>query len=138
MRLPLRWKIAFAFTALSALMLAALYLYLHAVTMQSITATTEQGLLVTARVMTRQLPHPPWAPSSTLQSLAKELDYTSQIRLTLIDPAGKVVADSREAPAGMENHANRLERLRALSQGSGVAVHMSRTHKKPLNYVALA
>ncbi|MEN6549881.1 MAG: PAS domain-containing protein, partial [Armatimonadia bacterium] len=138
MRLPLRWKIALAFTALSAFMLAALYLYLHAVTMQSITATTEQGLLVTARVMARQLPPPPWKPSSALQSLVKELDWTSQTRLTLIDPAGKVVADSREAPAGMENHANRLERLRALSQGWGVAVHMSRTLRMPMIYVALA
>ena len=138
MRLSFRWKIALAFTALSVLMLAAVYLYLHAAITRSTVATTEHGLLVTARVMARQLPHPPWASSSGLQSLVTELDQTSQIRLTLIDPTGTVVADSREAPASMESHANRLERLQALREGSGVAVHMSRTLKMPMIYVALA
>lgn len=137
MRLPLRWKITLAFAALSALMLAALYLYLHAVTTRSTIDTTEQGLLVTARVMARQLPRPPWAPSSALQNLVTELDQTSRARLTLIDPTGTVAADSRENPASMESHANRSERLQALTEGTGVAVHMSRTLNMPMIYVAL-
>jgi two-component system phosphate regulon sensor histidine kinase PhoR len=58
------------------------------------------------------------------------------IRVTLVDDNGKVLADSSEDPAKMENHRARPEIREALQAGSGRAVRRSPTLLRDLVYLA--
>jgi two-component system phosphate regulon sensor histidine kinase PhoR len=59
------------------------------------------------------------------------------MRVTLVDPAGRVVADSEADARTMENHLSRPEIREALSQGQGKATHFSTTLKVNMLYVAV-
>ena len=75
---------------------------------------------------------------ATLEALAKKLGNSTQTRFTVIDPKGKVLADSDEDPAKMENHLNRPEIRQALLEGTfGRNVRFSQTLRQDLMYVAL-
>ena len=69
-------------------------------------------------------------------------DITSQegqaagARATVIDPAGKVLADSEADPATMENHADRKEFVSALSGKVGMDERSSQALGVPFLYVA--
>ncbi|MDP2918882.1 MAG: response regulator [Dehalococcoidia bacterium] len=69
--------------------------------------------------------------------LAKKLGSDIQARITLIAPDGKVLGDSEENPAGMENHGNRPEVISALASGHGESTRFSITLNKQMLYVAL-
>jgi two-component system, OmpR family, phosphate regulon sensor histidine kinase PhoR len=69
-------------------------------------------------------------------------DITSQegqaagARATVIDPTGKVLADSEADPGAMENHAERREFVSALAGHLGVDERSSQTLHVPFLYVA--
>src|SRR6202167_2803557 len=69
-------------------------------------------------------------------------DITSQegqaagARATVIDPTGKVLADSEADPATMENHAHRKEFVAALAGEVGVEERNSQALGVPFVYVA--
>jgi len=42
------------------------------------------------------------------------------IRITIIDSSGRVLADSHEVAAEMDNHSNRPEFIQAVQQGLGI------------------
>jgi two-component system, OmpR family, phosphate regulon sensor histidine kinase PhoR len=69
-------------------------------------------------------------------------DITSQegqaagARATVIDPTGKVLADSEADPSTMENHAHRREFVSALGGEVGVEERKSQTLSIPFLYVA--
>jgi two-component system, OmpR family, phosphate regulon sensor histidine kinase PhoR len=57
-------------------------------------------------------------------------------RATVVDPTGKVLADSEADPSVMENHAERPEIIAALSGKVGVSERSSQTLGVPFLYVA--
>ncbi len=59
------------------------------------------------------------------------------IRVSLIDPQGKVLADSDEDPLNMDNHRSRPEIREALETGMGTAVRHSPTLGYDLVYLAV-
>jgi two-component system phosphate regulon sensor histidine kinase PhoR len=59
-----------------------------------------------------------------------------RMRLTIIAPSGKVLGDSHENPAVMEDHSNRPEIQEALRTGSGSSVRFSPTLGRQMMYVA--
>ena len=61
----------------------------------------------------------------------------SATRITIIDPAGKVLADSDEDPETMENHLNRPEIIEATQGKVGKSLRFSRTLQKRMLYVAI-
>lgn len=74
-----------------------------------------------------------------LDALLKRLGHDTGVRLTVILPAGKVVAESDEDPAHMEDHRNRPEIAEALRTGGfGQSVRRSPTLQEPFLYVAYA
>ncbi len=77
---------------------------------------------------------------NSLDSLCKRLGSNSQgrTRLTVITPMGKVLGDSHENPAVMEDHSGRREIQQALRTGSGSSVRFSPTLGKQMMYVAVA
>jgi len=58
-------------------------------------------------------------------------------RLTLMLTDGTVIADSREDPEGMDNHAGRPEIIQALREGLGTATRRSDTLNRRMMYLAL-
>ena len=73
-------------------------------------------------------------------ALADDLGRTSGARVTIIRPDGVVLGDSEVALGDvgrMDNHANRPEVQRALTEGEGTAEHMSATLHRPLLYAAV-
>lgn len=67
----------------------------------------------------------------------KQIARISGARVTLVDAAGKVFADSEKEIAGLENHLNRPEIQEARLRGSGRAIRYSQTLQVDMLYVAV-
>ncbi|MCA1962230.1 MAG: PAS domain-containing protein [Desulfomonile sp.] len=72
-----------------------------------------------------------------LDKLCKELGPAIATRITLILPSGKVIADSHEDPAQMEDHSIRPEFKDAIAGNVGVAQRYSFSVHQEMMYVAL-
>ncbi len=72
-----------------------------------------------------------------IQSFIKKFGMQSDIRITIIDSLGIVLADSEKDPAYMENHLTRIEIMKALEKGFGSSIRHSHTLNKDMLYVAL-
>lgn len=78
--------------------------------------------------------------SDALENLVKKLSEHTKMRITVIDPVGRVLADSRENPAGlssMDNHAKRPEIAAAMNHQMGTSIRHSMTLNTRMLYVAL-
>lgn len=72
-----------------------------------------------------------------VDEIVKRMGRTAATRITVILPSGKVVGDSDEDPATMDNHADRSEFIDALSGNRGTSIRHSRTLENDLMYVAV-
>jgi len=72
-----------------------------------------------------------------LDALAKRLGERTETRITIIRDDGRVVADTRELPALMDNHAGRPEVQTAMRGLVGMSVRYSRTLQQEMMYVAI-
>lgn len=75
--------------------------------------------------------------SLSIQNFVKRYDNLSGARITIIQLNGKVIADSRESAAEMDNHADRPEVKDALSSGIGYSQRYSFTLKEDFIYAAV-
>ena len=71
-----------------------------------------------------------------LQDITAQEAQAAGARATIIDPSGKVLADSETDPATMENHRNRKEFVAAFAGNIGVDERRSSTIGIPFLYVA--
>jgi two-component system, OmpR family, phosphate regulon sensor histidine kinase PhoR len=72
-----------------------------------------------------------------LELFSRAAGQRSATRLTVIAPDGKVLADSEEDPARMENHRDRPEVIAALAGKSIPSLRFSQTLQQKLMYVAI-
>src|SRR5271157_3572858 len=72
----------------------------------------------------------------SLADIAAQEGQAAGARATVIDPTGKVLADSEADPGTMENHAQRKEFVAALAGKLGMDERKSRTLDIPFLYVA--
>jgi two-component system phosphate regulon sensor histidine kinase PhoR len=72
-----------------------------------------------------------------LDGFVKNLGKHINTRITVIDPAGVVLADSEKNPREMEKHNLRTEIMQALQSGVGTSVRFSSTVKEEMLYVAM-
>ena len=72
-----------------------------------------------------------------LEAFCREAGKKSMTRLTVIAPDGKVLADSDEEPARMENHKDRPEIVAALAGKIVPSLRFSQTLQQNLMYVAI-
>lgn len=71
-----------------------------------------------------------------LQRAATDVIDQDGLRITIIDPAGVVIADTMQAPAAMDNHLARPEVVRALADGVGTSVRYSTSVFDDMVYLA--
>jgi two-component system phosphate regulon sensor histidine kinase PhoR len=76
------------------------------------------------------------ADNNRLQEIVNRVKKTKQMRATVVDSAGKVLADSEEIAADMENHLERPEIVQAREHASGLSERTSPTQEIPLLYYA--
>ncbi len=75
--------------------------------------------------------------SESLKSSNKKENTDSDIRrITIIDKKGDIIADSNADSRKMENHSDRVEFIKALSDGSGTDIRRSETTGVSLIYYA--
>lgn len=71
-----------------------------------------------------------------LQKSVQELKKRTNLRITIIDAMGQVIAESDKDIKSMENHANRYEIVHAKYDGYGKIIRHSNSVNKELLYVA--
>ena len=75
--------------------------------------------------------------NEAVQVICQDLGRASETRITVILPDGRVVGDTREDPAAMDNHADRPEVSAALAGRTGASQRYSATLGHRRMYVAL-
>jgi two-component system phosphate regulon sensor histidine kinase PhoR len=94
----------------------------------------EQSRLETAvRILSQTLPQDPYREA---QPWAVHYGHQTGCRITLINAAGKVLADNESDPRSMNDHSNRPEFKQAMQQGIGQSIRLSRTIGKDELYLA--
>jgi len=73
----------------------------------------------------------------SLDKFCKQIGQAGKVRITVILPSGKVVADSDENPGEMAPHNDRPEIIQALATGRGQLQRYSETLNKHMIYVAI-
>ena len=76
-------------------------------------------------------------PKEDIESKVKEVAGGLNLRVTLIDPAGRVISDSQADAKQMDNHINRPEIQQAKTEGRGKSSRFSATLQESMLYVAL-
>jgi len=127
------WKIGLIYLVMLLLVLTVLDIYVVWALKQEYFDTAFSQLESLSRLA---LSKPPESSASSDVAEWSRLLAQSGVRVTLIANDGKVLADSDENPARMENHRERPEIRTAFSAGSGRAVRYSATLKHDLVYIA--
>jgi len=73
----------------------------------------------------------------SVDSLCKDLGRKTATRITVILTSGRVIGDTEEDPAVMDNHAKRPEIMEALAGQKGISTRYSPTLGQKLMYAAL-
>lgn len=76
-------------------------------------------------------------PADSLEAVAQEYGKRLNLRITVIDPGGTVLADSVKDPTTLENHRDRLEIQQALAGKTGRSIRYSTTLRQQLLYIAI-
>ena len=79
----------------------------------------------------------PKTDSARMAQLCRDVTTLANTRMTVILPNGRVIADSDEDPARMDNHADRPEIAEALRGQIGRSTRYSDTLRRQLKYVAV-
>ena len=135
----IRWKIFFPFTLLiiSTMTISGLILsnYVRQVYIDDLEAkqVAEANLIGEAVVQSEGVNWEQLVLDAEARNWAKVLDA----RITVITPDGRVIGESDEDRASMDNHLNRPEIQLALSQGFGSSIRFSHTVGYEMMYTAV-
>lgn len=140
------WKLFAVYVALSLALATGLLYVVNSSQRLELKRQTEQRLFEAAVILsshardslagtvdedTRPQSHP------DLQKLVQRLTEQTELRITIINSAGLVVADSERSPVSMLDHANRPELVQAAKEGLGTATRQSPTLRVDMFYLAL-
>jgi two-component system phosphate regulon sensor histidine kinase PhoR len=95
--------------------------------------TLAERLLAEARAAGEALP---WTEGPPLDAICARLADELGVRLTVIDPGGRVLGESTRPSATLDNHADRVEVQGALTAGTARSIRPSATVRSDLLYVA--
>jgi len=141
-RRNLFWKLALTFIALLAGVLVAVNFFAERALYRVSERATFDKLATLARFSKLHSPDISSAitqgggSSASLKKWAAD-SGAEGVRVTVIRPDGKVLADTESDPASMENHAGRPEVQEALQSGEGRSVRHSVTIRRDLFYYAV-
>jgi two-component system phosphate regulon sensor histidine kinase PhoR len=132
-RARLFWKLGLTYLALLLGVLLAVDLYSSSVLRRDYIRSANDRL---ESLLNIALAHPPQLDDIPQVKLWTEWLGRGGERVTVIDSSGRVLADTAEDPARMENHADRPEYQQAMTTGAGGSVRFSNTVKTEFVYRA--
>jgi two-component system phosphate regulon sensor histidine kinase PhoR len=134
----LLWQLYPAYFLITVVALVVITLYLSQLLPEFYYDQVADDLQARARLIEGQiLPNLKAEDFQALDDAVKKLGESSSTRITIILPDGRVIADSDESPAVMENHGDRPEFIEALEKGIGRSLRFSNTLEKSMMYLAL-
>ncbi len=134
----LLWQIYPSYVLITLLSLLAVTFYTSKSLRKFYLNHVESDLEARARLVEKQVSKRPLlADQAYVDRLCKDLGKKSSTRITVILPPGKVIGDSEDDPASMENHAGRPEIKEALAGRVGRWTRPSPTLQKMMTYVAI-
>ncbi len=137
-RKPLLWQLFPSYLLITVVSLVAVTWYAGHAWRKFYLDETAADLKARARLVEHQLPGGALeAAGPGINEICKRLGRLTATRLTVIGPSGKVLGDSDEDPARMENHADRPEFQEAMRGRVGIRDRYSHTLKKSMLYVAI-
>ncbi len=136
-RKKLLWHIFPAFLTLTVFSLIAVSFYASRSVEKLIYLQVQSDLFARAVIAEKLFEPAMEQPYSYANEICQEISTGTDMRITVILPDGKVVADSFENPEKMDNHRTRPEVATALSGGKGISVRYSNTLGKQLMYVCI-
>ena len=128
-------KVFLSYLAVVILLFASFYLFSSAELRKREIAATRQRMAQEARFLATFLPVA--EAGATFDAVCRQLGASLGTRITVLDPSGKVLGDSAENSALMEDHSGRPEIVAALRAGEGSATRYSTTVHRDLLYHAL-
>ncbi|MGI9103124.1 MAG: ATP-binding protein [Terriglobales bacterium] len=134
MRKRIFFKLLGAFLAVIAVATLTLDLGIRGSWEQSLYAEIQTSLTQKARLFALSVEQE--RDRRSYQQIANEISERADARATVIEPGGRVLADTRANPAEMENHATRPEFIAALHGHMGSNIRTSHTVGIPFLYVA--
>jgi len=123
-------KIFSSYLIIVLLMIAIIDFFLTPKIRDIITKSIEDEMFGVARIITLM-------PVENITRNVPEIAKQSNMRLTLVDPSGRVISDSQADAEKMDNHLNRPEIQQAITTGSGKAARFSVTLQQSMLYIAL-
>jgi len=127
-------RIFLAYFIIAPLLLIILELYLSGTIKNNYISNLRDALTIQARLIADQAKA---AGSGNLDQFCREYKEKTGARITIIDSSGKVLGDSDEPSAVMENHLDRPEIREADLSDTGSSVRFSKTLQANLFYLAI-
>ena len=131
MKSRLFYKIFASYLVLVVLVIVVMEFYLTPKIHDTVTKGITERMIANGRIMALM-------PKGDMIREIRELASRSEGRVTIIDAAGKVMADSHSSEQRMDSHLNRSEIQEARIKGQGVSQRHSRTLQADMLYVAVA
>ncbi|MGA2330206.1 MAG: hypothetical protein ABSG75_00440 [Syntrophales bacterium] len=123
-------KIFYSYLIVILLVIAVLDFFLTPKIRDIIEKSIEDEMFSIARIITLM-------PVGNITSNVPEIAKQSKMRVTLVDPSGRVISDSQADAEKMDYHLNRPEIQQAAKTGYGKATRFSVTLQQSMLYVAL-
>lgn len=134
----LLWHLFFSYLLITLLSLVAVTWYatasLKKYLLKEVEAELEERALLFSPML---LQHLSPLDERAIDSLCKTVGQAASTRVTIVLPWGKVIGDSDNDPARMDNHLDRPEVAAALEGSRGVSARYSPTLGKEMMYLAL-
>jgi len=128
------FKIMASYMVLLLTVVLSLYFFLAYRSHQNYIDLERERLLTAAKILSATVPSV--ITPQALQHWVEEMGTQAGLRITVIDPQGRVLADNQGNAATMDNHSNRPEVKNALENGNGSSIRFSRTIGKNELYFA--
>ncbi|MFO7559851.1 MAG: ATP-binding protein [Desulfobacterales bacterium] len=137
-KVRLLWQLYPSYLILIFVSLLAASLYTSSFIERFFLDRTKKDLLVRGQLFKHQvLQYLSPLDSEKINQLCRKVGRSAKTRFTIVMLDGKVVGDSKEDPAEMDNHKNRPEILSAIDGQFGSAIRNSETLRMQMMYVTL-
>lgn len=134
-KIPLFWRVYTGFVVVTLLFTVIISLQIGRQVENNSLSEIESSLRIQSELLVHNYaPGFDLFPREQLQAEIIDLSRKTKSRITLIDSNGLVVADSKENPQLMDNHANRPEVLEANIKEVGKSIRYSQTLQKKMLY----
>jgi two-component system phosphate regulon sensor histidine kinase PhoR len=127
-------RILLFYLIVTPLLVVVLELYLSNVIKNSYIEKLKDSLVIQCRLIADQIP----SSSDNLDGFCRKFKEQTGARVTIVDSSGRVLGDSDEHSAQMENHADRPEIRDADISEVGSSTRFSNTIKRDLFYLSIA